>query len=106
MLRRLVYVVAIATTLGLVYLYVQQRDLEGRYQGRLQSEQKLAETRERVVSMTSELEASRMKAENLDKDPVEMERTVRKVRGFAREHDIVYRIENVPEPQSTTTQSE
>lgn len=106
MLRRMVYVAAFAATIAFVYFYVQHRDLEGRYEDYLQSEENLVRTREHVVSLESRLDATQARVENLDKDPVEMERTVRKVRGKVREDEIVYRIEGVPEPEPLTDQGE
>lgn len=106
MLRRLAYVVVFAAAVAFVYGFVHQRDLSGRYEEYLESEENLVRTREHVVNLSSELEASRSRVENLDKDPVEMERTVRKVRGQVRSDEIVYRIEDVPTPPTTAAQAE
>lgn len=85
---------ALVTVLALVY--IELRDLQGRYADYQRTVETVAEQRARVRQLRETVAAEKQRAEGMDSDPLEQEATIRRVKRLVREGEIVYRVEARP----------
>jgi cell division protein FtsB len=104
MMRKLAYLLTVALAAGLVCVYYQHRDLKGRYHALQQNQQTVRAAQEEVKKLESEVEASQKRVDGINKDPVEMEATIRRIKQLARDGETVYRIEPTPPATPNTSQ--
>jgi cell division protein FtsB len=82
----------IALAVSLVWLW--QRDLIGRYHEWHQREDALRAVRSEARQFAEDLEAARQRVRQLDRDPLEMEAAIRRIRRLVRPGETIYRIED------------
>jgi cell division protein FtsB len=81
---------------ALTALYVQRRDLPGRYMDHQKSAAELTQARQSCAELEGKLEASRQRADHLGSDPTEIEGAIRRSKDLVREGETVFRIEKAP----------
>ncbi|HDP35187.1 MAG TPA: hypothetical protein ENN29_08785 [Candidatus Hydrogenedentes bacterium] len=60
------------------------------------NEQQLELVRKEIDALKMRVEQARQRVENIEKDPVEMEATIRRIRRLTRDGEIIFRIEEQP----------
>jgi cell division protein FtsB len=96
--ERVTYVVVSTLILAGTALYARQWDLTHQLERYQQSEQATKDMKDALKQKEEELAAAQQRAQDMDKDPVEKEATVRRVSKGVREDEIVYRIEEETPP--------
>ncbi len=81
---------------GLALAYGWKNHLLDRYQAHLERERQIAEFRNQIGIMHDRAEASRNRVKQLDVNPVEKEAAVRRIKGWTRPGETVYRVEETP----------
>jgi len=87
------YWLAVLATIILVALYVDRRDLPGRYEGWLQVEQAIKTREAEAAALKQQVETLRQRVEDLESDPVAQERAIRRWSRKLREDEQVFHIE-------------
>jgi len=90
------YWLVLLLAIGLAGAYGMKNHLAERYQAHLERERQIAEFRAQIGIMRGRAEASRSRVQQLDVNPVEKEAAVRRIKGWTRPGEIVYRVEEVP----------
>ncbi len=89
----LLYGLAGTLVIAVAYAYFHQRDIHARYVELRENEKQLEAVRRDVDALKSRVEETKARVENMEKDPVEMEATIRRIRRLTREGEIIFRIE-------------
>lgn len=90
----LVVAIAIVTVLG----YVAHRDLGGRYNAYQRSEMSVNAAKEQARILDEELQRLQQRVKDLDqKNPLEVEAAIRRIKQLVRDGETVYRLEEAPE---------
>lgn len=90
------YWLVLLSAIGLAGAYGMKNHLAERYQAHLDRERQIAEFRKQIGIMHDRAEASRNRVKQLDVNPVEKEAAVRRIKGWTRPGEIVYRVEEAP----------
>jgi cell division protein FtsB len=77
-------------------LYVDHRDILGRYLAHREQLRSINATRQQCVDLQKEIESSRRRVEKLGSDPTEIEAAIRHTKDLVRQGEKVYRIEFSP----------
>mgnify|MGYP002412991844 CR=1 FL=1 len=91
---RYLFLVLIVAFLTAVYL--ERRDLLGRYIEHRTKQKQVNATREQCEDLKKEIDSSRRRVDNLGSDPIEIEAAIRRSKDLVREGEKVYRIEVDP----------
>ena len=92
---------ALLLSVALVVVYVQRRDLQGRYEQYLESDADVQELAREVEALDQKVETTRQRVEELKDDPVALEAAIRRWSRKVKEGEIIYRIETPSEPEET-----
>ena len=90
------YWLSAALLLSLAAAYALKADLYGRYQAHLQSEEQIHQFQSQVDHMRANVEAGHERVRALDSNPLENEAAVRRVKGWVRQDEQVYRVVEEP----------
>ena len=96
--ERLTYLGVSLLVLGGTVLYARQWDLLHQWDRYQQSNQDLETTRADLEKKSDEVKKARERADNMAKDPVEKEATVRRISKGVRGDEIVFRVEEETPP--------
>ena len=94
------YLLALMLSLGLAAAYTFHRDLPAQYQFYLENEEYTAAVQheyEKAVAAEQELV---VRVDGLERDPIEMEDTIRHQKQLARPGETLFRIQPKPAPSS------
>ncbi len=90
------YVLVLALALGLTGVYINRRNLVGRYLEHERRAVQLQNAQDKRKDLEKRIDASQDHVEHLGSDPVELEDAIRRTENRVREGEKVYRIEQAP----------
>jgi cell division protein FtsB len=90
---RIWYLVAWLIVIVVGLAYIERRDLLGRYNQYTQSVESVRAARERVEALETAVNQSRQMVRNLDKDPLEVEAAIRRIKQMVRPGETVFSLE-------------
>jgi cell division protein FtsB len=96
------YWLTLALVTALALVYILRHDLKGRYEDYRRTVDTVAEQREQLQLLREMVASEQQRAEGMDRDPLEQEATIRRVKRLVREGEIVFRVEERP-PVATPT---
>jgi len=91
-----IWLLGVALVVAVAYGYTHQRNLHARYVEFKQDEQLLEEVRQEIETLRTRVEQARARVESMEKDPVEIEATIRRIRRLTRDGETIFRIEAAP----------
>ena len=94
------YVIALLISAGLAIAYAVQRDLPAQYDFYFKNEAYTATLRAQYETLVAEEQRLVERVDGLERDPIEMEETVRHQKQLAKPGERLYRIEYGPAPSS------
>lgn len=98
------YWLTLALVTALALVYVDQRDLQGRYDDYRRTMDTVREQREQVRTLRETVADEQRRAEGMDRDPLEQEATIRRVMRRVREGEIIFRVEEQSETVHRATE--
>jgi cell division protein FtsB len=87
------YFLSLILAISLMYVYVQRRDLYGRYQQYQQERDEVKALRGQLDASSKEESRLKDHVVGLDKDPVEIEAAIRRSKHLVRDGETIYRVE-------------
>lgn len=96
--ERLIWLGTTALVIGATVLYIRQWDLQHQWERYQQSERATADMQQQLADMEESVKAAQERAQNMGKDPVEKEATVRRISKGVRQDEIVFRVEEESSP--------
>lgn len=92
------YVLALLVTCAFAWGYYHACDLPGRFEEREERERELQRIRQEAEALEAQVQQAQERVYNLDADPLEVEASLRRIKGMVREDERIYRMEPLPEP--------
>ena len=90
------YWLTLALVTALALVYIERHDLQGRYMDYRQTVDTVATQREQNERLRETVANEQQRAEGMDRDPLEQEATIRRVKRLVREGEIIFRVEERP----------
>lgn len=87
------YWLTLALVCVLALVYIQQRDLKGRYEAYQETVNTVSAQEREVETLRTAVDEARDRLKGMDSDPLEQEATIRRVKRLVREGEIIYRVE-------------
>ena len=94
------YLLALLAVVVLSAAYAARRDLYGRYQGFIESEEAVSAAQTNLQELKTELDTSTTRVRELGADSLEVEAAIRRINRLVREGETVYHFEQAPEPEA------
>lgn len=87
------YWLTLALVTALALVYIDRRDLQGRYADYRRTVETVAVQQEEVQRLRETVANEKARADGMDQNPVEQEATIRRVKRLVREGEIIFRVE-------------
>tara|TARA_R110001592_G_scaffold123537_6_gene331532 strand:+ start:1085 stop:1381 length:297 start_codon:yes stop_codon:yes gene_type:complete len=87
------YWLTLALVTALALVYVQRRDIQGRYATYRRTMDTVQEQKQQVSTLRETVASEQRRAKGMDTDPLEQEATIRRVKRLVREGEIIFRVE-------------
>lgn len=87
------YWLTLALVTALALVYVNKRDLQGRYTDYRRTVETVEVQRDEVARLRETVANEEARAHGMDQNPVEQEATIRRVKRLVREGEIIFRVE-------------
>lgn len=87
------YWLTLALVTALALVYIDRRDLQGRYGDYRRTVTTVEEQRQEVELLRKTVAEEEHRAQGMDTDPVEQEATIRRVKRLVREGETIFRVE-------------
>lgn len=87
------YWLTLALVCALALVYIQQRDLKGRYEAYQETMSTMSAQEQEVEALRTVVSEAQDRLKDMDSDPLEQEATIRRVKRMVREGEIIFRVE-------------
>lgn len=92
----LIYLLGIVLVGSVAYGYYHQRNIHARYLEFQENEKQIDAVRQDIESLKERVDQVKIRVQNMENDPVEIEATIRRIRRLTRDGEVIFHVEEVP----------